>query len=366
MTELISDPGAPIAVAVSGGVDSLYALASLRDQGRDVMPLHARMLPPDLAPAGYEAMLDRLGDACARIGAPLHVADCVDAFAKAVISPFVQSYAQGLTPNPCARCNAAVKFGLLLDIARDLGAARLATGHYIRLERLPDGMALYAAGDSAKDQSYFLSLVPRERLALAVSPLANKTKAEIRAYFAVRGITPPAPDESQEICFVPNDDYRAFLLDRAAKLGISLPGPGTVALPDGTAIGSHKGLWQYTEGQRRGLGIAWSEPLYVLAKEADANRLVAGNAAQLAQHPSGREIRARDCNFLVPFADWPESVLVRTRFRQQPRPSSASLSDGVLVLHDNNPGGPPAKGQIATAYALEDGRLRVLGGGVII
>ena len=355
------------AVAVSGGVDSLYALVSLKEQGEAVLALHGRMLPPDLAPPGYEAMLERLEKTCAALDIPLAVIDCVDAFADAVINPFVRAYAAGTTPNPCAHCNAAIKFGLLLDRARELGAARLATGHYVRLEQAgehdkdgPDlyAPALYAGQDASKDQSYFLSLVPLEKLRFAVAPLARKNKDEIRAYLAALGITPPAPGESQEICFVPNDDYRAFLLDRAAKLGVALPGPGPVVLPDGKRIGAHNGLWQYTEGQRKGLGIAWSEPLYVLAKDLAANALVTGGAACL----SGAEIHAGECNFLVPMAAWPETVLLRTRFRQVPRPARARFEDGVLVLREEAPSGPYARGQIATVYGPD---LRVLASGVI-
>lgn len=350
------------AVAVSGGVDSLYALVSLREQGEHVIALHARMLPPPLAPAGYGESLARLKDVCFRLGVPLSVIDCVEPFARLVIDPFVRSYAAGMTPNPCAHCNAAVKFGLLLDAADGLGADRIATGHYVRLEHTPSGdAALYAGKDAAKDQSYFLALVPEERLRRAISPLADKSKPAIREYLAARGIVTPVPAESQEICFVPGDDYRAFLEARAAQTGISLPGPGPVILPDGKRIGAHAGLWRYTEGQRRGLGIAWTEPLYVLEKCAAANTLVAGGADSLG----GGEVRAEGWNFLVPFAAWPETVFIRTRFRQTPRPAHARMTEngGVIVREDGSGGGPYARGQIAVAY---DANRRVLGGGVII
>ncbi|MDL2210231.1 tRNA-specific 2-thiouridylase [Desulfovibrio sp. OttesenSCG-928-O18] len=353
------------AVAVSGGMDSLYALAALRERGEKVLALHARLLPPDLAPTGYEAMLERLGASCAELGAELTVIDCVETFAERVITPFIKAYAAGQTPNPCAHCNAAVKFGLLLDAARSLGASRIATGHYIRLDRTPEGAALYVGEDAAKDQSYFLSLVPADRLACAVTPLAETKKSDIRAYFERTGIAVPAPVESQEICFVPNDDYRAFVTERAARLGIALPGPGPVTLADGTRIGEHKGLWQYTEGQRKGLGIAWKEPLYVLRKDLAANTLIADGAA----HLTGGTVHARNVNFLVPFARWPENVLIRTRFRQKERPATARLEGDTLVLTEKTPSGPYAMGQIATVYAMEypEGRerLRVLGGGVI-
>lgn len=354
-----------IAVAVSGGMDSLYALLSLREQGERVFALHAKMLPPELAPPGYGAMLERLDAACAYFGVPLHIVDCAKEFTSLVIEPFIRAYAAGLTPNPCAHCNAAVKFGLLLDAARKFGAARIATGHYIRLEHGPKGTALFAGKDAAKDQSYFLSLVPEERLAHAVAPLEGMTKSAIRARLAAMGLQAPAPGESQEICFVPDDDYRAFVHSRAAFMGLTLPGPGAVALPDGTVVGKHKGLWQYTEGQRKRLGIAWKEPLYVLGKDLQANTLLAGSKAQLA----GDTVRAGNVNFLVPFAQWPKTVLLRTRFRQRAREAAVTLEGTELVFREKTPGGPYARGQIAVAYAVEtrdnEERLRVLGGGVI-
>lgn len=356
---LTREAGTTTAVAVSGGADSLYALVSLREAGEEVFALHARMLPPELVPATYEDSLARLGRVCASLGVSLSVIDCVGAFADAVIDPFVRAYAAGTTPNPCAHCNAAVKFGLLLDKARELGASRLATGHYVRLEQRDEDTALYAGEDVTKDQSYFLSLVPKDRLRYAASPLADKSKNDIRAHLAARGLHTPVPAESQEICFVPNDDYRAFLQERAAKIGMVLPGPGPVTLPDGTVIGTHKGLWQYTEGQRRGLGIAWKEPLYVLAREMGRNTLVAGGADRL----SGMEVAADRCNFLVPFAEWPDTVFVRTRFRQTLRPAQARLEAGRLVVREHVPGGPYARGQIAAVY---DGDRRVLAGGVIV
>jgi len=348
-----------IAVAVSGGVDSLYALVALKERGEKPLALHARMLPPDLAPTGYDSMLDRMGEICVSLNVPLSIIDCADAFADAVINPFVRAYAAGVTPNPCAHCNASIKFGLLLDQARTLGATRLATGHYIRLEQTETGVALYAGQDATKDQSYFLSLVVRERLNFAVAPLADKSKDEIRAYLAARKLDPPAPGESQEICFVPNDNYRAFLESRAARIGVQLPGPGSVTLLDGTVIGTHKGLWQYTEGQRRGLGIAWCEPLYVLAKNMENNTLVAGGAQSLG----GCEVWTENCNFLVPLEKWPKTVFARTRFRQKPRPVKATFIGEHLVLAEETPSGPHACGQIATVY---DADMRVLAGGVIV
>lgn len=353
------------AVAVSGGADSLYALVVLKEKGEPVFALHARLLPDYLLPPGYADMIDRLQTVCETLGAPLHIANCADAFEKNVIAPFVRAYAVGLTPNPCAHCNTAIKFGLLAETARALGASRLVTGHYARLAHTPEGTALFAGADASKDQSYFLSLVPKERLSFASFPLAEKTKTAILADLESRGLAIPSPGESQEICFVPNDDYRSFIRAQATRIGENLPGPGPVKLMDGTKIGEHKGLWQYTEGQRKGLGIAWKEPLYVVRKDTRSNTLVADGASMLA----GESIHVADPNFLVPFEFWPETVLLRTRFRQKARSATAFRDGTNIILREESPSGPHAKGQIAAVYtrATYEGRetLRLLGGGVM-
>ena len=225
-----------LAVAVSGGVDSLCALLRLRGEGHDVLALHGLFLPdapssgPRPAPEGprlltaAEALaaplppasrqaVEGLQTACGQLGIPLHVADMRAVFDREVVTPFVRAYARGHTPNPCALCNRAIKFGALLDAALSLGAGRIATGHYARLQDGPAGPVLAAADDLAKDQSYFLSLVPLERLRRAVFPLARQDKAASIAQVKDAGLAVPVPQESQEICFIPagEDAYRAFL-----------------------------------------------------------------------------------------------------------------------------------------------------------
>ncbi len=355
------------AVAVSGGADSLYALASLMAAGHGAFALHARFLPPELAPPDHAAALERLAAACSRLGAALHVVDCAAAFTAAVIEPFVRAYAAGLTPNPCARCNAAMKFGLLLDEAEKLGAARLATGHYARLERTAEGPALYAGRDTAKDQSYFLALVPAVRLAKALFPLAEARKDAVRAYLASRGLDVPLPAESQDVCFVPGGAYRPFVRTWAERFGLALPGAGPVKTPDGRTVGEHSGVWRYTEGQRKGLGIAWKAPLYVLRKDMETNTLLVGEENAARDDP----LAVSDVNCLVPFAQWPADLCIRTRYRQAPREAAAAWAAGgaTLLLREKNPGGPHARGQLAAVYSREslngEERLRVLAGGII-
>ena len=358
-----------IAVAVSGGADSLYALGSLREAGERCLALHALFLPPPLRPPGHGAMLERLSGVCAALDIPLNVVDLTEPFRRAVIEPFVRAYARGETPNPCALCNAAIKFGLLLDHARTLGAGALATGHYARLAPVPfgtggtGGIGLFNGLDSGKDQSYFLSLVPVERLAHARFPLGSLRKSAVREWLAERGLAVPAPVESQEICFVPDDAYRGFVPGMAGELGVPLPGPGPVRLADGREIGRHAGLWRYTEGQRKGLGIAWSHPLYVVKKDMAANALVVGSAEEMAEEG----FRCEAVNFLVPPSEWPETVLLRTRYRQNAAPATVRFDgQGGAVFTQHPPKGPYTAGQLATAYTrTPDGDFCVLGGGII-
>jgi tRNA-specific 2-thiouridylase len=294
----------------------------------------------------------------------LLVLDLAAEFEVAVVRPFVEDYLRGRTPNPCAACNPRMKFGLLYDRAREHGAEALATGHYARLEPGPDGPALLRGLDPAKDQSYFLSLVPPAALARAMFPLGAWLKQDVAEGLLLRGLTPPLPAESQEACFVPDDDYRLFLQAAAGPMGLDLPGPGPIVDPEGHRLGTHRGLWRYTPGQRRGLGLAHAEPLYVLDKDAAANTLVVGPRPHLAS----TGCVAEQVNLLVPPDRWPDVVLVQTRYRQTAGPAAATFTSGEpgdggrLRLDFAAPRTRPAPGQVAAVY---DGAGRVLAGGII-
>ena len=378
-----SSPTITVAVAVSGGVDSLCALVMLRNAGFRVLALHGLFLPdgPTAAPAG-------LAEACAALDVPLHVADLRAEFEREVLTPFAAAYAQGRTPNPCAYCNRAIKFGLLLDTALALGADKLATGHYARLVPNPHtntamGMntgtgdnsealpLLASATDAAKDQSYFLSLVPRQRLGRALFPLHGQTKDQTRAIVAAAGLSVPLPSESQDICFAPPvaqpgmsaaEAYRPFLERRWQAAGTIAPGPGPVLLRDAEGnereIARHKGLWRYTEGQRKGLGIAHTEPLFVLAKNSAANTLVVGPRALLGI----RTCVTGPANIALPPHLWPDNLLVRLRHRQRPCPASVRVADGCLHILLDESQFPTAPGQVAAVYDEEG---RVLAAGVV-
>ena len=338
-----------IAVAISGGTDSMYALLSLKEAGHNVVALHAHFLPPS------QERENALQAMCDTLEVPFYAVDLHDEFEKCVVSPFIDAYAHGNTPNPCALCNATMKFGALQREAEKLGALTIATGHYAVLEDHPTyGRVLARGADPKKDQSYFLSLVPKDSLEKAMFPLAQLTKDAIKADLLQRGLTPPYPSESQEICFVPDDDYRTFLHDRKAKLGKS----GPMKTLEGETVANHKGLWNYTEGQRRGLGVAWKEPLYVIKKDVRANTLYVDGKSKLVAHGC----LADSVNCIVPPALWPNELFVRIRYRQKELPATVSLKNGLMRVEYPEPRTPPAAGQICTVY---DAGGYVLAGGVI-
>lgn len=376
-----------IAVAVSGGVDSLCALLLLRRAGHELLALHALLTESSAAPP------EGLDSACRRLGVPLEVVDLRARFAREVIAPFAAAYAAGRTPNPCARCNRAIKFGALLDAALERGAEALATGHYARLaprtRRGAVGPLLARAAHVSKDQSYFLSLVPRERLARALFPLAAMDKAACAALVAQAGLTVPLPEESHDICFAPGgvDAYRDFLECRWRELGMEPSGPGPVLLCESTPaeaqkfrqpgdvagaplandtargprlrrIATHAGLWRYTEGQRRGLGLPYAEALHVLRKDVAANALVVGPRSLLGM----RGCVAREVNVAVPPPFWPERPAARCRYGGGLSPADARLEGGELRIRFAEACFPSAPGQVVTLYD-EDGV--VLAAGIV-
>jgi tRNA-specific 2-thiouridylase len=361
-------------VAVSGGADSLYSLILMQEQDLSPFALHGVFFAPRNEREADEqaAMRRRLAENCRALGIPLIVKDFSAQFMRLVIRPFVQGYADGQTPNPCALCNARVKFGLLEDAALALGACRLVTGHYVRL--LPAGGGaedpwpiLLQGADEAKDQSYFLALTPVDRLRRALFPLGERRKRDVLDTLARRGITPPQPGESQEVCFVPHDEYREYVARMAEQFGIRLSGPGPMLLTDGRQVGRHGGLWRYTEGQRKGLGVGWKEPLHVLAKESKGNILRLGPRREMGV----AECRCRNVNILLSPERWPGEVLVKTRYRERPKAAHVTLESdaaGVRTLRIRflAEESSVAPGQIGAVYIPHGEALRLVAGGVII
>ncbi|MFP4168331.1 MAG: tRNA 2-thiouridine(34) synthase MnmA [Desulfonatronovibrionaceae bacterium] len=335
------------AVALSGGADSLSALSRVRAQGDKAIAVHAFFLPPEDQDRWKTDQLQKL---CSLLDVRLVTLDLSAEFAQEIIHPFMAAYKNGLTPNPCSLCNRRIKFKLLLKHCLDLGAERMATGHYARLVR----GSLWRGKDPAKDQSYFLSLTEEKNLRRAVFPLGESFKHKIVFDLRKQGLTPVQRNESQEICFIPGD-YRDFLRRNCPDLG----GPGPIIGPGGERLGTHRGLWAYTPGQRRGLGVAYRYPLYVLDKDPAENALIVGAKEDLAV--SGCMVRAP--NFLVPPENWPDTVWIQTRYRQTSSPARVlEISKKRMRISFIHPQKKPAPGQTAAIYS-EKGQ--VLAGAVI-
>ncbi len=260
-----------VAVAMSGGVDSSVAAALLKQAGYEVSGIHMKLWSdPNLA-----RTISDLKHTCQILDIPFHKLDLETEFRRLVIDYFCQEYSQGRTPNPCIVCNQHIKFGLLLDKALGMGAEYLATGHYARIESTPDGYRLLKATDHSKDQSYFLYTLGQRQLEHLLLPLGELSKEKVRKIAAELGLPASGRSESQDICFIPDNDYRSFIAQH-----ISFQ-PGDIVDIKGKVLGKHNGLAQYTVGQRHGLGLASTEQLYVIELDAANNRLVVGSKDQL-------------------------------------------------------------------------------------
>ena len=261
-----------VALGMSGGVDSSVAAALLQRAGYEVVGVTCIFHDDEAARADAEAA----ARVCDVLGIRHAVADCAAAFEERVVQPFVRAYAEGLTPSPCVGCNASCKLPALLEVADQLGCGKVATGHYARIAQLSDsGRFVVKAGlDERKDQSYMLALLSQGQLARLVLPLGALTKAEVRVLAADMGLPVAEAPESQDICFIPGD-YRDFLRERGVA-----DEPGAIVDVDGAVKGSHDGLFGFTVGQRKGIGVAGPEPYYVVGKRPATRELVIGTADQ--------------------------------------------------------------------------------------
>ncbi|MBX5465647.1 MAG: tRNA 2-thiouridine(34) synthase MnmA, partial [Clostridia bacterium] len=279
-----------VVAAMSGGVDSSVAAALLVRQGYEVIGVTMQIWqardPAEEARLGGCCSLGAVADArrvAELLGIPYYVLNLQEAFRRAVIDDFVREYARGRTPNPCIVCNREIKFAALLERARELGAEYVASGHYARAgwDAGRGRWVLRRGRDARKDQSYVLYPLEQEQLAHVLFPLGGMEKAETRRLAAELGLPVAAKPESQEICFVRDGDYAAFLEGEIPDRFR----PGPIVDRRGRLLGTHRGLPRYTVGQRRGLGVAAREPLYVLEVDAERNRLVVGTAAEAGRRP---------------------------------------------------------------------------------
>jgi len=358
--------GARVIVAMSGGVDSSVTAALVKHSGYDAVGVTLQLYDHGVA-------IQRKGACCAgqdikdaravadRLGIPHYVLDYEDRFSQSVMEDFADTYLSGATPIPCVRCNERVKFRDLLDVARDLGGAAMATGHYIRRVDGPSGPELRRARDAGRDQSYFLFSTTRAQLDYLRFPLGDLPKDDVRRIAAALDLPVAAKPDSQDICFVPEGKYAAVV----ERLRPGATEPGDIMHVDGALMGTHQGVIHYTVGQRRGLGLSTGEPLFVVRLDAANRRVIVGPREALMV----RTIRLKETSWLgdgtfenaaragVPLA-------VKVRSTRPPAPGRLAFDGAPAVILETAEEGV-APGQACVFYSPEAGHDRVLGGGWI-
>ena len=363
-----------IAVAMSGGVDSSTVAAMLRAEGHEVVGLTMQLWNQRRL-AGHEGMPESVQGRCCSlddvydarrvaetIGIPYYVVNHEERFERDVVRPFVKQYLSGRTPIPCSLCNNHLKFDQLLIVAQQIGADALATGHYARVEfdQARGRWLLKRPADRSKDQTYFLFGLTQEQLSRTLFPLGGMMKPEVRELARQHGLALAQKPDSQEICFVPGGDYKNFLDAYLAEQGEALPDTaGELVTTDGTVVGEHGGIHNFTVGQRKGLGLATGSPLYVIQIKGDARQVVVGQSEGLYT----RSLRTHRTN-LVAIADLWEPMAVTVKIRHRHEGASAVIAktgdDEIMVTFDE-PQRAVTPGQAAVFYDNDV----VVGGGWI-
>jgi tRNA-specific 2-thiouridylase len=363
-----------IAVAMSGGVDSSAVAAMLRAEGHSLIGLTMQLWNQRRL-AGHEGMPESVQGRCCslddvydarrvaeHIGIPYYVVNHQERFEREVVRPFVQEYLSGRTPIPCSLCNNHLKFDQLLVVARQIGAERVATGHYagVAYDEVRGRWLLKRPADKSKDQTYFLFGLTQDQLSRTLFPLGDMTKPQVRELARKHGLALAEKPDSQEICFVPGGDYKRFIDAYLADKGEALPDTaGELVTTNGEVIGEHHGIHNFTVGQRKGLGVATGSPLYVIQISGADKQVIVGSEENLYS----RTLRARRVN-LISIDDLREPLRVTVKIRHRHEPASALIeksgNDEILVTFDE-PQRAITPGQAAVFY---DGDV-VIGGGWI-
>ncbi len=344
-----------VLVALSGGVDSSTAAAILLEKGFDCAGVF--MLTCDhshIAQADAQRTADKLG-------MKLYILDLRRDFEQ-ILDYFCNEYSRGRTPNPCIVCNRKIKFGILLNFARDNGAELFATGHYARIIKASNNIGLYEAPDSSKDQSYALAMIDNSVLGHIILPMGNYSKTQTRELAAKFGLEPEEKQESQEICFIPNNHYTVVLEERNPQLVRK----GNIVDSDGRILGEHHGVHHFTIGQRRGLRIAMGKPYYVVKIEASSNTVTLGPQEELMH----RKLLATDLNWLIPEPESPFRAKVKIRYNSKGTwatvsPKKPHNGEFFTTVEFDEPESAVTPGQAAVFYVQQGLYNRVVGAGWI-
>jgi len=349
-----------IVVGMSGGVDSAAAAYLLKEAGFEVIGVTLRTWQSDDGSESLCCDIDDARSVAFKLGIDYYPINCTSDFQRYVVDPFAKEYLRGMTPNPCIECNRYVKWDKLLYYARVVGAKYIATGHYASVVKLENGRyTVRKAAHSEKDQTYMLYKLTQEQLAATKMPLGDLSKSEVRQIAKDAGLPVASKPDSQEVCFVTDGSYADYIAETA---GQGCPGDGFFVDTDGRVLGKHKGIYRYTIGQRKGLGLALGYPAYVKEIHTDTNEVVVSEEKELYN----RELQCRDINWMsIPWLEKGERIrcTVKIRYRHGGQPASVETADnGTVRVTFDEPVRAATPGQSAVFYDEED---RVIGGGII-